>query len=342
MKRAVLSIWLLLIAAPALTQDAVSATDYLTLINHEYNSLSKDLMSYISAVNHGKSARKVEKRRTELVLQTQESERAIRKLRPFNGNSQLRDSIARYFQISRIVINEDYGKIVNMEEIAEQSYDAMEAYLLAKEKAGEKIASAYNAADIEYRAFAEANKIRIVEGDSKLGQRLKEAAIVNDYHSEIYLLFFKSYKNEAYLLDAMNKESVGAIEQNRNALKTSASQDRVALGKIPPFKGDGNLKKATQDILAFYELEVGIQTEKIVDFYLAKERFEKAKKTFDAISETKRTQQDIDQYNKAINDFNNKVDESNQVHEELNKKRSLLLKNWNTASQNFLDKYTPR
>ncbi|MFZ5972313.1 MAG: hypothetical protein ACOYXA_12045 [Bacteroidota bacterium] len=342
MKYAILLAGLTLFAAPTRAQDAATATDYLTSINNEFNSLSRDLMSYISAANHGKSARKVEKRRNELVLQTQESERAIRRLRPFNGNYQLRDSIARYFQICRIVINEDYGKIVNMEEIAEQSYDDMEAYLLAKEKASEKIGAAYDAADREYHAFAAANNIRIVEGDSKLGQRLKEAATVNDYHSKIYLLFFKSYKNEAYLLDAMSKESVGAIEQNRNALKASATHDQVTLGKILPFKGDGSLKKVTQDILAFYEAEGGTQTEKIIDFYLAKENFEKVKKNFEAISPAKRTQQDIDQYNQAINDYNKKVAESNRVHEELNKKRSALLKNWNTASQNFLDKYTPR
>ena len=340
--RCLFLLMLSLLIFPARAQQPTAATDYLTLINNEFGSMSKNMMSYISAVNHGKSARKVEKRRTELVQQVQDSERAMRKLRPFDGNTQLRDSIVRYFQVCKIVITEDYGKIVNMEEIAEQSYDAMEAYLLAKEMASEKIGDAYDAAEKEYKAFAEANNIRLVESDSKLSQRLKEAAIVNDYHNVVYLLFFKSYKNEAYLLDAIGSESVGAIEQNRNALKGSASQDLVALGKVLPFKGDGSFKKATQDLLKFYTEEAGAPTEKLIDYCLAKENFEKAKKTFEAIGAAKRTQQDIDQYNKAVGDFNKTVAESNRVHEDLNKRRSALLKNWNAASQNFLDKYTPR
>ena len=36
------------------------------------------------------------------------------------------------------VLNDDYSKIINMEEIAEQSYDAMEAYILAQEMVDKK------------------------------------------------------------------------------------------------------------------------------------------------------------------------------------------------------------
>lgn len=322
-------------------QDTTDPLAYLSAINAEFGKISKELMDYMSAVNHGKSARKVEKRRGELVLQTKESERMIRKLRPFKEDSKLRDSIASYFRLSNHVINEDYGKIVNLEEIAEQSYDAMEAYMLAKEKAEEKIGLAFDAADNEYKSFATANHITLIESDSKLGKRLEAVGKVNDYYDKLYLIFFKSYKNEAYLMDALNKGNVGAIEQTRNALAASSEDDLNKIGPIHGFNGDLSLKNSTQQILLFYKTEATTKIPDQIDYFLAKEKFEKMKKAFDSKKQSNRTQEDIDNFNEAVNDFNSKVKKSNQTNEELNKKRAVLLKTWNQVSQTFLDNHTP-
>jgi hypothetical protein len=332
---------LLIFVCPNLSYSQVEdAAAYLSAINAEYGKISKEVMDYISAANHGRSARKVEKRRSELALQLKESEKAIRKMKPFKGGFQLRDSIASYFRMSHHVINEDYGKIVDMEEIAEQSYDAMEAYMLAKELASDKMDKAHEVAQVEYKSFAAANNIRLIEGDSKLGDRIRAAGLVNSYHQKFYLLFFKSYKNEAYLMEALNKGNVGAMEQTRNALASSAEGDLAKIGPMQGFKGDLSLKNATQQILFFYKSEAA-QMPSLIEYYLAKEEFEKIKKGFDSKKQSDRTQEDIDQYNKAINDFNSKVKKSNQVNEELNKKRNTLLKNWNDTSEAFLHKHTP-
>lgn len=323
-------------------QDLSDPSVYLSTINEEFMKMSKDMMSYISAANHGKSARKVEKRRSELSNQAKESERAIRQLKPFEGSARLRDSIALYFKICHLVINEDYGKIVDLEEIAEQSYDDMEAYLLAKERAGERIHKAFESGQAEYRGFAASHNIRLIETDSKLSQRLKEAGEVNQYHDKIYLLFFKSFKNEAYLLDALNQGNLGALEQTRNALLASASEDLINLGAIGTFNGDGTLKKVSQDLLRFYEVEAKDKIPLVIDYFLAKENFEKVKKALDSKKQADRTQADIDNFNAAVSAFNSTVNQSNQTNEDLNRKRSALLKAWNEASNSFLDKYTPK
>ena len=130
---------LVTIAAPA--QEKSDAGSYLTYIGEQYQELTESMLSYTSAVAHGKSARKVEKRRAELLQQVKESERNVRSMKPFQNDSNLRDSVVAYFNLCFHVLNEDYEKILNMEDIAEQSYDLMEAYLLAKEKANEKLSS---------------------------------------------------------------------------------------------------------------------------------------------------------------------------------------------------------
>src|SRR4051794_22203961 len=127
-KISIIAFFLLITISSFAQTDAVA---YLDVIGEQFQKINHEMMSYTAAVNHGKSARKVEKRRTELIQQVKQSETTVRKLKPFNGISTLRDSIAAYFKMSGMLLNRDYGKIVDLEEIAEQSYDAMEAYLLA-------------------------------------------------------------------------------------------------------------------------------------------------------------------------------------------------------------------
>lgn len=318
------------------------AYQYLETIGNEFQEISQNSMSYTSAASHGKSARKVEKRRTELINSIKAAETRIRRMKPFAGDASLRDSVVAYLVIDRIVMTEDYGKILNMEEIAEQSYDAMEAYLLAKEKAEEKLEAAYDRVGEQQKLFANRNNIKIVEGTSKLGKKLEKSGRVISYHNKVYLLFFKSYKNEAYLMDALNKKDISAMEQTKNTLLTSAEQDLEKLGPIPAFNGDNTLKTACQQMLAFYKMEASQKVPEMVNFLLKQENFEKMNKAIQAKRPADRSQTDIDNYNNAVKEFNAAVDKVNAMHNDLNKKRSALLEQWNNASENFLDKHVPK
>lgn len=315
---------------------------YLEAISLEQERVATEMMQYISAANHGKSARKVEKRRNELLVQVKESERNVRKLKPFAGNSKLRDSIAHCLKVYHLILTEDYGKIVDLEDIAEQSYDAMEAYLMAKERAGDHMETVGEAASREFSLFAAENNVKLVGGSSKLGRKLKEAGEVNRYQHQVYLLFFKSYRNEKSMIEAFEKKDLNAVEQFRNALLTSVSEDQMKLGKVPPFQGDASIKTACQQLFGFYKSEAAEKVPQQLDFALAMENFEKIKKAYDSKRPNDRTQEDVNSYNNAVKEINAKIGKNNQALKELNERRSALLKSWNDSVNNFLDKYTPR
>lgn len=318
-----------------------TAVDYLKVIGDQFEKISHDMMSYTSAVNHGKSARKIEKRRTELMQQVKESEVAVRRLKPFNGKSTLRDSIVAYFRMSGILLNQDYGKIVDLEEIAEESYDAMEAYLLAKERAEAKLDTAGNHANRQYEAFAAENNIKLITKESELGKKLEKTEKLSQYTNKAYLLFFKSYKNEVYMMDAVNRNDITAIEQSRNALSSSSAEDLGKVGALTAFNGDASLKAALQQILNFYKTEANtIKAQG--DFLIAQDNFEKIKKNMESTPASKRTKEVVDTYNKAADDFNKKVNAVNSMHQDLNKKRSAAFKNWNDTYDAFLHKHTPK
>ena len=60
-------------------------------------------------------------------------------MQPYKWRWCFRDSVVRYLELSYAVLNNDYAKIMDMEEISEQSYDAMEAYMLAQQIANDKM-----------------------------------------------------------------------------------------------------------------------------------------------------------------------------------------------------------
>jgi hypothetical protein len=170
---------------------------------------------------------------------------------------------------------------------------------------------------------------------------LEKAGRVNSYFDIAYLMFFKSYKNDSYLLDAMGRNDVTSIEQVRNALSTSATEDLTKAGQLQPFDGDVSLRNALQQALKFYKMEANEKAQSYIDFLLAKDNFEKIKKSHDATPQNKKTQQQVDAYNKAVKDYNPRINAINAMNADMNKKRSAMLKIWNDASNDFLDKHTP-
>jgi hypothetical protein len=318
-------------------QHAGEYMDYITKMN---NGLSEKYISYLSGISHGKSARKVEKRRQEVVNSIYEARSSVQGLTPYKGDRSLKDSTVAYYKILLNVFNEDYAKIVDMEEIAEQSYDAMEAYMLAQKKAQEKLKEASKAQYEAQHQFAEKHNVTLVEGKSELGNKIKIASAVMEHYDDVYLIFFKPYKQESYLLEAVNGKDIISIEQNLNALKNFSEEGLEKLKSLKGYNGDGSLIAACRNMLYFYKEEAQ-KGSAITDFLLKEEFFMKTKKAFDAKPAGKRTKQDVDEYNKVVRDSNAAVKTYNEQNGKLNSRRTAELNNWNKTVKGYLDNYMP-
>lgn len=323
-------------------QKFTNAGEYMGFIQKQYQEISKDTWSYISAVAHGKSARKVEKRRMEVITTTQKALSTIKGLQPFDGDKTLRDSAVSYLTLSLNVVREDYGKIMDLEAIAEQSFDAMEAYLLAQEKAGEKMDQAGEMMGVVTKAFAEKHGVTLIESKDQLGKKMEIASEVIKYYNQIYLIFFKSYKQEAYMLDAVQKADVNGVEQNKTSLNQFAKEGLEKLKDFKPYNNDGSIITACNELLKFYVMETEEKISSITDFLIKKENFDKKNAAFQAKKEKDRTQADIDQINAAGKEYNEAVNNYNKTNTELFNKRKALLDNWNKTVQTFLDKQIPQ
>ncbi|MGC4104463.1 LIC11966 family surface protein [Ferruginibacter sp.] len=339
MKQFASFMFLLTVCSVSLAQNFDNPGEYMGYISKQQENIAKKFLSYTSASAHGKKEKKVEALRSKLINEVEESRMNISSMPSFKNDKSYRDTAVNFMKLYYNVLNEDYSKIVNMEEIAEQSYDAMEAYLLAQEKVNEKLEEANERMKLAQKTFAAKNNVNLVDNKNELDDMMDQVGEMNVYYHQVYLIFFKPYKQEAYLMDAIQKGNITGIEQNKSSLLKYAQEGLEKLNSIKPFKGDNSIAAACKTMLSFYVKEVNDKMGAISDFYLTKERFAGIKKEFDKKSSP--TKEEVDNYNKAVNDINKASNAFNQTSQALNQQRKEALDNWNSTEKTFFDEHTP-
>ncbi len=320
-------------------QDFDNPGEYMGFISKQQENISKKFMSYTSASAHGKREKKVEALRNKLINEVEEARMNISGMPSYKTDKGYRDTAVNFMKLYYKVLNDDYSKIVNMEEIAEQSYDEMEAYLMLQEKVSEKLHDANETMKLAQSIFAAKNNIKLIGDQSELGDMMEQVSKMNVYHHQIYLIFFKPFKQEAYLMEAVEKGNITGIEQNKNSLLKYAQQGLEKLNGIKAFQGDNSIAMACKSMLNFYVKEVNDKMSAISDFFLTKERFAAIKKEFDKKGSP--TKQEVDTYNKGINEINKASEAYNKNNQILNQQRTEALNNWNSTVKFFFDEYTP-
>lgn len=323
-------------------QDLKKAGDYMEYIGKEHRKTMEDYMAYASSVAHSKSAKKMETKRKELIATVNGAINRIKAMPPFNGDKTYKDSSLAFFKLYSQVLNEDYTNIVNLEEIAEESYDAMEAYWEAQDQANTKLENASDRLGDLQEVFAEANGINLIHSKDELKSKLQEAGKVHGYYRKIYLIFFKALKQEAYLLDAGNMKDISGMEQNISSLAKVSAEGILKLDSMATFKGDKTLKDACKQYLVFTGDASKLKYPVLIDFLVKEDQWIKTKEAFDKIPQAKRTKADIDSFNKGVNEYNAAVNKSNTNNNALNTSRSRSVDNWNKVSQDFLNRHVPK
>jgi len=319
-----------------------TAGEYLNSMTAEFGTIKTGYFDYINQVAHGKSAKKAEVKRQEVLSILKTSKSKISKIKGFNGKTTLRDSLISYLDLSYNVMANDYSKIMDMEAIAEQSYDLMEAYVTAQEIANQKINKGSEMVNAQVAAFAAENNITLSDSEDSRDRIIKIANSAMKFQSNMSLLLFKSSFQEQQMIAALSAGNISLVQQSRTALIQASKDGLKSLDTIPSYKGDGTLETSLRNILVFYQDEATNQIPSQLEFFLAKENFEKIKKVVDSKAKGSVTKEEIDQYNTALNKYNGSINNYNTKNEALNAKRATLINNWNTTCDTFLDKQIPK
>jgi uncharacterized protein HemY len=171
-----------------------------------------------------------------------------------------------------------------------------------------------------------------------MGKKLETVAKVQEYYNTLYLIFFKAYKQEIFLKEALQSNNANAVEQNRNSLAQYATEGIEKLKEMKGFNSDKSVENASRKVLEFYKTEAEKDFEVISEFLLTAENFEKAKKAFES---SPKSRDDAEAYNKAVANINKLTDKYNATNAQLNNKRNDLIDNYDSAVNNFFDTHMP-
>ncbi len=323
-----------------LAQNFDDAGEYMKYISTQHENISRKFLSYNSAVSHGKRAKKVEKLREQLLNEVDESRMNISSMPKFKGDAAYKDSSVSFMKFYYNMLNEDYAKIVNMEDIAEQSYDEMEAYLMLQEAIDKKMEEANERTKAAQKLFASQNNIRLIDTKDELSEKLKVVSGVNEHYHQVYLTFFKPYLQETNLRKSIEKGNVAGIEQDKNALLKYAQEALVKLETIKAHEGDNALKGACKQLMQHYIREANNYIKPVTDFFLVKERFETIKKDYEKKSD--HNKDDVDAYNKAVNDINVASNKYNDANKNMYESGKENLDNWNKSVNSYFDEHMPK
>jgi len=317
-----------------------TAIEYFETIGTEYTSISEASWKYTQAASHNKSGRKINKRRKQLIKTNEAAQKTIKGLKAFNGSTSYKDSVLEYLSMSHSVMVNDYSKIMDLEEIAEQSYDQMEAFLLAKKTASNKLKEASDVVSREQKRFCLANNINLLEDNSELGRKMEAAGEVYDYYNPVYLIFFKASVQESKMITALSLKDINATEQSKQSMKVYSEEGLAKLADLKSFRNDNSLISACKKMLEFYLEEADNDMPVMIDFLLKNQKFAKYNKVFQAKKD--RNKKDVDAYNEKVNDLNKGSDDYNKSNNKLNSNRGQLIDNWNNKVSSFTDRHVPK
>ena len=339
-----ITLWALAILAACLNLTAQSAAENaatnLEKVNDQMKLLNQKYIIYISEMAHGK-AKKAEKKHADYLNQITNFRYALIEIPYSNGDKSLHEGVKKYLKMVETIQREDYAKIVNMEEIAEQSYDAMEAYILFKDKIDEKMDEVEKEYDKVVADFCSRNNITLTKAEvTEQSQKMEMIGKVSDYQDEVYLIFFKASIHDEQLVDAMGEDNLTAVEQIKGSLLKYSLEGLGRLDTLRSFKGDASLKNSCRRALDFFKRE-SASVDSYTDYMLKKEDFEAIKKNFERNPKAKSDKAEIDKYNAAVAELNKSSDKFNKSVQDMNRGRTEAINGWNDTVNRFFDTHIP-
>ncbi len=329
--RTTLSVILVLMITLAIAQD--NPGDYMTELASNYDQINKDTWDYVRQTSRDRGANRVEKKRTELAQTLRTAKYEAGKVKSYLGDNSLKLAYVNYLNLTYLLINDNYKQIVDMERIAEESYDDMEAYLQMKEQVNAKMDSASEVLNRAQTEFANKYAIRLTSDDSRISKKLNAYGRLNSYYNKVYLLFYKSYFYEGKMLNAIALDNIGDMEQYRQTLEITSKEGMEAMVKIAAFNGNEDFKNACYKMLEFYYGEAVRYMPGQIEFFSTKDRMDTMAKNFQ--SKKKPSQQEVKEYNDMIVEYNSSIAGFNETNEYLNKYRSKRHEALNKAIEDF-------
>jgi hypothetical protein len=333
---AIILIICLFISSTVLSQNLTDAKQYLDAIDKQHTQVATDFVKYNNAVSHKGNAKKSESQRTKLLDEVNKAETNINAMAAFQDDKEYRDSSAYFMKICFDLLTNEYNKIASTEDAAEKSVDKMKDFLLAKKAAALQLETANLSYHKSYMKFAD----KYINNKDAISDKVQQAASVNAYYDTVYMIFFKTYKAESYLVEAVQKKDGVSVEQNKKIVYQNSQEGLKQLDTLDTFKEDKSLVEKCKAVLSFYAQESDEKFGDVSDYFPEAKTFQKTRSDYE--KKPGHTKQEVNDYTKAVKVYNKALKKFNKSSHSLTDKRSKAVDKWNSAAEDFLNKYLPK
>lgn len=317
-----------------------SAIEYYKNLTGLLIDFKQSYYNYIKSVTRTRKIRTIENSRQKLLRVIQENITLFKKSSSFQNDETLKAELIRFMEIVDIILREDFGKILDMEDIAAQSYDQAEAHQLALDLAVDKLKACSKIMTKAEEQFFNKYNIKILDKKDELTLKIEKANKALAYYDSLYRIFFKANKQDSYTRKASSEKDVAALVQHISTLNLFVDEGLDKLKNKNGFNGDEELLLIVRKILEFYRNEALITYPANVEFILNTDNFQKAVKKFNSIKESERKQSDINSYNNAVKHFNAEVKSINKTNQASYKTHNQFLDMWNKQVEKFFEKHS--
>lgn len=292
------------LAAFTINSAQESPVDFYNSIIEAQNKVVKKSQHYTSVAVHSENDVEIDKARKEVIKQIEKSINDVKAIKPFKGDGKLKDEALEILKRELDAYTLDFSEAALLKKNSKQTFEAMEKYYSAQDKAEAKIDAAVTDFKKAQLRFADKYDFTIEENEESKKQADKMSRL-NKYTRQIFLQYFKAFRDFNLFVDAFNTKKASAIETARQNLLKSSAEGAAQMKAIGGFDGDNAYMNAGVKLLELYK--------KMAETDLA-ELSELMKK------QDKLTNEDVDKINKIIGKMNQEPEKLNNAFNTENKK----------------------
>ncbi len=332
---------LVLIVNFATAQDFKDAVSYLDYINQKFYTINKSFWRYLRTSAHSTRERKQLRKRQDFIKTLQKERDEIAQMPPFEGNSQLRDSIVAYLNFAIAMTQGDLAKLEKLQALSSNSYQDMLRYLRKQSEVEHLYSKRFDAAEAQLKKFAAEHNINLIESDDKLAKKVKKANEVIDYLNKFYLIYFKPTITLKYIFSAISDNDTVKLQALSDTLLQDIAHGQTLATNLPGFENDNSIKSATLKALDNYKKIAFDYLPVIEDYYHLTNQVKAYQAYMHSKTQAQWTQEEIDHYNQLVNEYNATLPKVNSTIKNMQQLYIQTQQEFEKVYQQFKDKHVP-
>ena len=288
-----------------------SPGDYNDFIVSEQTKFLKKQLRYIKTSVYSENKDRIDTRRQDVINQLDRSLYRLDQIDNYDKNSNFLDEFIALMETIRDVYDIKYEAAKDLSERRASSFEAMQDYFDSYDRMDKIVNDALIKAIKAQESFADQHKLVLGVDDEEFEEELEKTHKALEFSQDVYLLYFKVAKINAYFVDAFNAEDLPMMQRKQKELLAVTAEVSNKLKTMDSFEGSLAYASSTGKLVKFYQTMAKSKYTKIIKSF---EEFE----SFDNMEQT-----DVNKLNNIIKQYNKQYED---LYDKFAKARKEMLK----------------